>query len=360
VRLVYAPIRLRCPRCDTHAVECLAWADKYQRQTHRFQQQLAFDASSMPLSHVAARYGVSWHTVARSEADALLRWNLTRSPSTLVEMGVDEKYLGRRHKRGEKYVTIVSNLQTGEPIWYGLGRSQATLRAFFATLTPAQKKKLEVAAMDMFAAFAQVIRADPDLAHVRIVHDPFHLVKRAGEAVTEVRRQAFFRASKERRAMGRGAHWLVLRAWEKTSDKQKERLRKLLGVNATLARAYQVKEEFRLALKAEAAEEVLAGVRHVLRRTQRRTNVPLRRWHDSIVAHWEGICAWAERRPAVGGVEALNNNWETLVRQGRGYRDLEHLFHKLRFATVNPLGQAGGVERFLALGLTPPGGRRAA
>lgn len=56
VVIEYAAVRLKC-RCGTRAVELLSWADPYQRQTKRLQQQPALDAFSMPLSHVATKYG---------------------------------------------------------------------------------------------------------------------------------------------------------------------------------------------------------------------------------------------------------------------------------------------------------------
>lgn len=45
-------------------------------------------------------------------------------------VGIDEKYLGRRNRFEHKYVTIVSNLLTGEPIWKGFGRSESTVAAW--------------------------------------------------------------------------------------------------------------------------------------------------------------------------------------------------------------------------------------
>ena len=50
----------------------------------------------------------------------------------------------------------------------------------------------------------------------------------------------------------------------------------------------------------------------------------------------------------------LNNNWESLVRRGRGYRNHDHLLLKLRFMTANPIRSDDGIKRFLALGLQPP------
>jgi len=78
------------------------------------------------------------------------------------------------------------------------------------------------------------------------------------------------------------------------------------------------------------------------------------------VRHRPGIQALADHRPAAGRVEALNNNWETLVRRGRGYRDHAYLLLKLRFMVANPIRKEDGVKRFLALGLQPPPARAAA
>ena len=61
-----------------------------------------------------------------------------------------------------------------------------------------------------------------------------------------------------------------------------------------------------------------------------------------------------EHHPPTGRVEALNNNWETLVRRARGYRDLDYLLRKLRFMTANPVRRQDGVRRFIALGLPVP------
>src|SRR3989442_1378965 len=57
-------------------------------------------------------------------------------------------------------------------------------------------------AMDMYRPFWNAIKADEKLAHVAIVHDPFHVMKRAGEAVSQVRKDAFFRAGPEQPRIG--------------------------------------------------------------------------------------------------------------------------------------------------------------
>ena len=315
----------------------------------------------MPVMHVAALNGLSWGTVRRAEEAALARWNATREASPLRDVGVDEKWLGRRHKLDYDFVTIVSNLETGEPLWIGPGRSAASLAAWLATLTSPQKAAIRLFAMDMHDAFRNAVRADPELAHAAIVHDPFHVMKRAGEAVDEMRREVFFRAGSNLRRIGRGSRWLLLRAWERCTEDEKARLDFLLSYNPLLGRTYQIKEEFRDVLHAPDRASMELGFARILRRTQARKHVPLRKLHDSLVEHRERILALADYHPATGRIEALNNNWETLVRRARGYRDYAYLLLKLRFMTANPIRSDRGVARFLALGLpTPPPLRKAA
>lgn len=360
VEIEYAPIRVACRRCDSRGVELLAFADRYQRQTRRLQQHLALQAASMPIMHVAAQHGLSWATVRRAEEAALARWDATREATPLHQVGVDEKWLGRRHKLDHRFVTIVSNLETGEPIWMGPGRGQATLASWLATLSPEQKAAIRIFAMDMHAPFAAAVRADEQLTCAHLVHDPFHVMKKALDAVDEVRRRTFFRAGPELRAIGRGKRWLVLRAWERCSEEQQAQVKVLLSHNRKLARTYQIKEELRAVLSAPDRTSMALGLGRILRRTQPKANKPLRKLHDCLRAHLPAILNLGEYRPATGRVEALNNNWETLVRRARGYRDYAYLLLKLKFMTANPIREDSGVKRFLALDLPTPRLRRAA
>lgn len=353
VVIEYAPIRVRCPSCKATPVELLPWADRGQRQTKRLQHHLAVQSASMPISHVAALNGVDWGTVRRAEDAALQRWETTRPHVSLFCVGVDEKYLGRRGRWPDRFVTIVSNLDSGEPIWIGFGRSEETLATWLATLTKEAKARIHTFAMDMHEAFANAVRADADLQHVAIVHDPFHVMKRAGQAVDEVRREVLFRGGPELRALGRGKRWLFLKASHRLADDERDTIAKLLMGNRRLMLAYTVKEQLRDVLREPTGPLLAAGLQQLMRRIARRQNVPMRKLHDSLLTHFAAIVALGQHRPPTGRIEALNNNWETLVRRGRGYRDLTRMLRRLRFMTAHPLRQ-GGVKRFLALAATPP------
>lgn len=196
----------------------------------------------------------------------------------------------------------------------------------------------------MHRAFLNAIRAEPSLAHVLVVHDQFHIMKRGGEAITELRREVFFRA-----VPGGSCSAPASGPLQKTA-----RLRALFSLNGKLARVYQVVEEIRQALKAPDENAIATALHHVLLRTEKRANVPMRKLHDSIEAHFAEIIALGRHHPPTGRIEALNNNWEALVRRGRGYRDHAHLLAKLRFMTVNPVRTRDGLKRFAALGMDAP------
>ena len=62
------------------------------------------------------------------------------------QMGVDEIYLGKK----QKFLTVVSNLQTGEPLWFGRERKKETLDEFLQKqLSAFQRSVLQAACVDM-------------------------------------------------------------------------------------------------------------------------------------------------------------------------------------------------------------------
>jgi transposase len=57
-------------------------------------------------------------------------------------MGVDELYRGKKGK----FLTVVCNLETAEPLWFGRERKKETLDEFFRSqLSSRQRKRIEAA-----------------------------------------------------------------------------------------------------------------------------------------------------------------------------------------------------------------------
>ena len=89
-------------------------------------------------------------------------------------------------------MTVVSNLESGEPVWFGQDRKKATLDDFFSQeLSRGQWGRIAAACVDMWAPFKSSI--EQWARQCAIVYDKFHIMQHANKAVDGVRRAEFFR-----------------------------------------------------------------------------------------------------------------------------------------------------------------------
>ena len=78
---------------------------------------------------VARRMGLSESTVRGMDFRYLERCQAQRRKPVLRQIGVDEIYQGKK----DQFLTVVCDLATGEPLWFGRERKQETLDEFFRT-----------------------------------------------------------------------------------------------------------------------------------------------------------------------------------------------------------------------------------
>ena len=82
---------------------------------------------SASVRQVARQFGLAASTVCAIDLRYLQRWSATRRKDPLIQMGVDEIYFGKQMK----FITVVSNLETGEPLGFGQDRSRKRSMSFF-------------------------------------------------------------------------------------------------------------------------------------------------------------------------------------------------------------------------------------
>ena len=92
-----------------------------------FEEAVGEACESASARRVAKQFGLPESTVRAIDLGYLERWNAQRTKPALRQMGVDEIYLGKT----TKFVTVVSNLEIGEPMWFGRERKKETLDEFF-------------------------------------------------------------------------------------------------------------------------------------------------------------------------------------------------------------------------------------
>src|SRR5262245_15434269 len=100
---------------------------------------------------------------------ALRRWAATRPRTPLRYLGADEFFVGKT----AKFLTVVSDLETGEPLWVGRERKQETLDRFFAdALPPARRRAVRAVCVDMREPFR--LSLQEHLPQAKLVCDKFH------------------------------------------------------------------------------------------------------------------------------------------------------------------------------------------
>src|SRR5580692_7071278 len=117
--------RVCCPNCGIR-VEKVPQLPSKAPFSKRFEEAVGQGCESAPVRRVARQFGLSPSTVRAIDLRYLKRWAASRRKLALRQMGIDEMYLGKK----QKFLTVVSNLETGEPLWFGRERKKETLDEF--------------------------------------------------------------------------------------------------------------------------------------------------------------------------------------------------------------------------------------
>jgi transposase len=106
--------RVRCPECGIKAEKVPQLPSKAPF-SKRFEEAVGVACESAAGRRVGRQFGLSSSTVRAMDLRYLRRWAEGRRKPGLRQMGVDEIDLGKK----QKFLTVVSNLETREPLWFG-------------------------------------------------------------------------------------------------------------------------------------------------------------------------------------------------------------------------------------------------
>ena len=317
-----------CRRCGRHR-ERLPFLAGKAHCTRRLAVAVAQECRDAPVRRVAARWGLGAETVRLMDKRTLQRWVAGRPRVPLRQLGVDEIFLGKK----DKFLTVVSNLETREPLWMGKERKRETLDRFFAEALPARlRRAVKAVCVDMWEPFRLSLKVH--LPRARLIYDKFHVLKHANAAVDETRRAEFFRKGGRLRGLVRGKRWLLLTRWGNLDRAQRQTLTDLFAVNRRLAKAYlfrdQLTQLWTYTYEANARRFLTTWLRAL--RWQR---LPaFEKLGKLLLTHLTGLLAYCHEKVPFGVVEAINGNIRAVLRRGRGYRDHVYLLLKVQQYTV--------------------------
>jgi len=177
----------------------------------------------------------------------------------LRRLGIDEI----AHRKGQRYLTVVIDHDTGRMVWAGKGRDAATLRAFFDALGAERAAQLTHVSADGAEWIHTVVAERAPQAVVCL--DPFHVVAWATKALDMVRREMWNELRRtgraEQAATLKGSRWALVKNPSDLTGEQRTTLAGIATTNKALYRAYLLKEQLRAVFAAKGAHgrTLLAG-----------------------------------------------------------------------------------------------------
>jgi len=314
--------RVRCRKCGLRVEEVPQLPGKapFSRD---FEDAVGLACESAAARQVARQFRLPESTVRAIDLRYLERWAAARKKPALIQMGVDEIHLGKK----QKFITVVSNLETAEPLWFGRERKKETLDEFFTgELNSRQRMRITAACVDMWEPFRLSI--EQNAPNCRIVYDKFHIMKHANEAIEEVRRAEFFRKGPRMRGLVRGKRWLLLTRWMNLSDVNRQELNRLFALNRKLFKAYLLKESLDRLWSYRYEGAMVRYLKNWINQLRWQRLEPFRKLARTLIDHLDGILNYCRTKVPLGVVEAVNGNIKSLIRRGRGYKNLRYLLLK--------------------------------
>jgi transposase len=309
---------VKCLDCERTGAIDTGFSKPKKTHTKAFAKNALALATQMSVDAVAKYLNVSWHMINDILVDYLDGKYSKKKFKHLRRIAIDETAIGRGHR----YITVVMDLDTKEPIFVGGGKSESALEPFWEVLGR-RKRKIEAVAMDMGGAYQNAVRNN--IPNARIVFDRFHVMRLMNRKLESLRHKEFHDAANANRDVIKGSKYLLLKNDENLDPKrnEKERLEKVLAMNKNLNTAYVLKESMRLFWTFDTREKAESNVRSWIRQAGASGIGILTNLAKTIERHIEGILNYYDHdKMTSAAIESLNNGIKVLNRKAYGFRDM--------------------------------------
>jgi transposase len=177
----------RCAYCGYRQDIIPAFKRKDVKYSYRFEEYVLRMLIGSNDEEVARRLGISAETVVRIVETQLKDAKPIDPARTISDVGLDELSLKKRHKLYATLLTDLSDPEQPRILAVAKGKDQAAGEACLNRLSPEQQAAIQTHRVDMGSAFnAAAARL---LKNSRAVVDRFHVAKRFGEVVDDLRKK---------------------------------------------------------------------------------------------------------------------------------------------------------------------------
>lgn len=340
--------------CEDHGVrtEAVPWAEHGSSFTKDFEQQVAYLSLHLNKTEVSKIMRIAWNTVGsilsrtkqRLEPDSKIRY------VGLCRIGIDET----SYRKGHKYLTVVTDHDTGQVVWIGVGIGKDVLKQFMEDLTQEQRDNIKLVSADGAKWIKSCVEAY--LSNAELCIDGFHVVSWALEAMDECRKQSWREARIQAKGLpnrkrGRPkldeivekdtatkqlkfSKYALGKNPENLTNRQETCLDKIRTVYPRLFRAYQLKEGLRAVFRC-SGEQVEEELKHWLSWACRCRIPEFVKLSKKIRRHYAGIISTVKHKISNARIESMNNKIKVIIRKAYGFRNINNLMDMIMIACSN-------------------------
>ena len=319
--------RVRCTKCGGVRSIPVEWADKKVSYTRRFAEDAIRRMAHTSLRAVSRQMAVKYH-ILDNIVELEVRDHLDRLDLSHVRRcRIDEVSAKKRHR----YITIVTDADTGDVIFITKGKNKATVEEFGIWLTKHHGDPNNI--LSMVSDFGTAFRSGISeyLPNAVNVFDPFHLVQLANEALDSVRATAAMvgRTNKKIR-------YALLRDKDNWKEGDHRIILDVTKDNFEVGVAYSLKETLRQVYdclsKESARDHLLRWAVWADHMTQKhRIGRKFSALAKTVRNNLEGILAWFDNKLNNGFQEGLNAKVQLTKRLANGYHREEGLARMIFF-----------------------------
>jgi transposase len=307
-------------RCKLHGVLVAAvpWARHDAAFTRQFEDQAAWLAVQTSKTAVAELMRVAWRTVGwiceRVSDEAIRGRDLMAG---LSRIGLDEISI----RKGQRYLTVVVDHDTGRLVWAHPGRDRKTVERFLDLLGSERCGQLELVSCDDAEWITRPISERCPQAVICL--DPFHIVKAATDALDEIRRETWNDARRAgNRQLARelkGARFALWKNPGNLTERQQLKLARVQQINQRLYRAYLICQQLRQIYRAETPEDGLALLDAWLKWARRSRLAPFVKVAKRITEQRARVEAAFIHKLSNARIEQVNTQLRLITRRAFGF-----------------------------------------
>jgi len=311
----WAP-RVRCKRHGV-VVAAVPWARHNAGFTRSFEDQVAWLAVNTSKTAVSQLMRIAWRSVGWICQRVMIEQSAKRDLlAGLSRLGFDEISV----RKGQRYLTVVVDHDTGRLVWAHPGRDRKTTEKFLDLLGKERCEQVKLVSCDDAEWITRPV--SERCTNAVICLDPFHIVKTATDALDKVRREVWNEARRQGQTQLarelKGARFALWKNPENLTERQALKLSRIQKLNHRLYRAYLLCQQLRQIYRVPA-EHALVLLEAWLKWARRSRLEPFVKVARRITQQRDRVKAAITNKLSNAAVEQVNTQIRLITRRGFGY-----------------------------------------